>query len=942
MKTRVKIPILLLILIVIGLLSCTKTIQPEWPEITQETKPWTRWWWMGSAVDSSGITYNMEQLQKAGIGGVEVTAIYGTKGYEDRFIQFLSTEWMEMLGYTLNEANRLELGIDLANASGWPFGGQWIDENNACKNVQHKKYELKEGESLKEPIVFIQEPIARAVGHRIDISEIKEPISANNNLQVLALDQVRFKKQLPIQVVMAYGSQGNIIDLTEKVDSAGNLNWVAPEGSWQIYAVFLGWHGKMVERAGPGGEGNVIDHFSEKTLKKFLNHFDKAADKFDISGIRAFFNDSYEVDDARGEANWTPLFFEEFRQLRGYDLRNYLPALFGNDTDEINIRVRMDYRETISDLLLERFTKPWAKWAQSHNAAIRNQAHDSSGNILDLYAASGIPETEGTDPLGIKFASSAAHVTGKKLVSSETATWLGEHFTANLADLKQNIDRYFANGVNHIVYHGTPYSPEDAKWPGWMFYASTHLAPTNPLWDDFSAINEYVARCQSFLQNSKPANDILVYFPMYDFWAEEGRESLRHFEENARETPVKKIGDFLLENDYSFDFISEKQIEKLETNGDNIISSGNKYKTILIPECKYISLKVIEQLLSLAENGITIIFQNKLPETIPGLFDYENRKQFYEEWKKSIILNENEFRYGKGRFLVGDNLNELLAEVQISGEEFTKYGLWFTTMSRKEGRCYLISNWSKDKYEGWLNFNTVGKDAVLFDPANGRKGKAVIKNLSDKKTAVYFQLEKGETLILQFYNKSVKEEVFPFWEETGDSLKIDGDWEISFLKGGPALPEKMNLTELKPWSEIPGLEEFSGTASYKCSFKIPEISAKAFRLNLGEVYETAKVFLNGNEVAVLTGPVYYVDIPSESLEKENQLEVRISNLMANRIIGMEKRGEKYQDFYNINFSAKYRENLNKNGVFTTLGWNPLKSGLVGPVVLKPLINTNIQ
>ena len=318
---------------------------------------------------------------------------------------------------------------------------------------------------------------------------------------------------------------------------------------------------KMVERAGTGGEGNVIDHFSEKAAKKFLQVFDEQSEGMDLTGLRAFFNDSYEVDDARGESNWTPLFFQEFQEKRGYDLKQYLPALFGNDTEDKNMRVLCDFRETISDLLLDRFTIVWADWAKTHGAQIRNQAHGSPANILDLYEASDIPETEGVNPMRLKMATSAGHVSGKPLIACEAATWLNEHFLTSLSDAKQNFDRYLANGVNHIVYHGTPYSPQNDEWPGWMFYAAVHFAPTNPFWDDLKSLNNYVTNCQSFMQNSTPNNDILLYFPIYDTWSEKGRSMLPHFGKQV-ENLTKEISEMLLAKGYSFDYISDRQIKK--------------------------------------------------------------------------------------------------------------------------------------------------------------------------------------------------------------------------------------------------------------------------------------------------------------------------------------------------------------------------------------------
>ena len=226
----------------------------EWPAaVTNQTKPWTRWWWMGSIVNEHDLTIEMEKYAQVGLGGLEITPIYGVKGYEDRFIDYLTPAWMDMLVHTLNEGRRLDLGIDMATGNGWPFGGPWVGADDACRNVVFKTYELNKGQRLDETVTHVQKPMVRAVGRRMDISQLKEPISANGDLQTLALEQVRFEKPLPLQVLMAYGPAGRVLDLTGRVDEAGKLDWTASVGTWTLYAVYQGWHGKMVERAGPGG-----------------------------------------------------------------------------------------------------------------------------------------------------------------------------------------------------------------------------------------------------------------------------------------------------------------------------------------------------------------------------------------------------------------------------------------------------------------------------------------------------------------------------------------------------------------------------------------------------------------------------------------------------------------------------------------------------------------
>lgn len=539
--------------------ACTQN-EPQWPEITQENKPWTRWWWMGNAVNDNDLTRQMELLSDANLGGVEITPIYGVGGYEDQFIDYLSPEWMERLKHAVSEGKRLNIGIDMATGTGWPFGGPWVSENEASKRLYYKTYQVTGGQRIQEPITYSQDSYFRNIGYRIynlqrsletegkhpqetavhqqliaqnkpaEISDIRAPLSENENLQELAIEQVRFEKSLALEALMAYSETGNILDLTEQVDENGYLEWVPADGTWNLYALFGGWHGKTVERAAPGGEGFVIDHFSESALNSYLAAFDSAFAGHDIQSLRAFFNDSYEVDDAEGEANWTPDFLAEFEQRRGYDLRKYLPILLENDQTEIGKRVLTDYRETISDLLLEKFTKPWDSWAEKNGALIRNQAHGSPANILDLYAASDIPETEGTDIIRAKMASSAGNVSGKRLISAEAATWLNEHFQSSLSDVKRAVDRYFISGINHVFYHGTAYSPGAEEWPGWLFYAAVHFNDRNPFWNHFADFNQYVARVQSFLQSGQPNNDILIYYPIHDQWDEPGPGLLRHFE----------------------------------------------------------------------------------------------------------------------------------------------------------------------------------------------------------------------------------------------------------------------------------------------------------------------------------------------------------------------------------------------------------------------------
>lgn len=407
-------------------------------------KPWTFWWWMGSAVNDKDLLHSLQQFKQAGIGGVHIIPIYGVKGYEKQFQPFLGEKWMHSLAYTVAEAKKLGLGVDMTTGTGWPFGGPNVSEAQSAK-----KWEFKDGQFV-------------AVSTR-----------------------------------------------------------------------------QKVKRAAPGGQGFVADPFDKNLMGQYLMRFDSAFAGKNIP-LRGAYCDSYEV----YGANWTTNFLDEFKKRRGYDLRTVAKIFIDSARDQPTTLIKMDYQQTLSELLYDSF-KTWTDWAAKHHQLTRYQAHGSPGNILDLYALATIPETEAfgssnfkipglrvepdypaersgrPNPLMMKFASSEAGVSGKQLVSSETCTWLANHFKVSLSQAKPQVDELFAAGINHVFFHGTTYSPQDEKYPGWLFYASTNFGPTSHFYKEFPLLNKYIFNCQRILQTSKPDNDVLVYFPIQEVWADQ-------------------------------------------------------------------------------------------------------------------------------------------------------------------------------------------------------------------------------------------------------------------------------------------------------------------------------------------------------------------------------------------------------------------------------------
>jgi hypothetical protein len=920
--------------------------QLKWPSITNTTKPWTRWWWEGSAVTKNDLTWNLEQYQKAGLGGVEITPIYGIHGYENQFIKFLSPQWLDVFTHTLNESKRLELGVDLANATGWPFGGPWVKDENASKTVYYKTYSLNGGEQLKDAIEYKQEAWVRTANNMAaNVDTIKQPVYVNNNLQSLALDQIVYPGNLPLQTLMAYSDNGSVLDLTSKVDKNGKLNWIAPQGKWTLYALFAGLHGKMVERAAPGGEGYAIDHFSLKAATDYFKKFDEAFKGKDISYLRAFFNDSYEVDDARGQSNWTPDFFNEFKKRRGYDLKNYLPALFGKDNADKNARILFDYRSTIDELLLQHFTRQWKRWGATKGAMVRNQSHGSPANTLDLYDAVDIPETEGTDILRFKFATSAANVSGKPLASSESCTWLNEHFLSSWGDVKKAIDLYFLGGVNHIFYHGTEYSPKDAPWPGWLFYAAVHFQPTNPQWKDFGTLNKYITRVQSFLQKGKPDNDVLLYYPLVDRYSEPGRDLLQHFdgmERNFEGTNFEHVSKWMLENGYGFDFFSDRQLQKFNNTASSIQAGGNKYQVIFLPANKLIPNESFSKLMALAKNGATVLVYKSLPTDVPGWNDLDKRRKIFQSLIAQLSFKEDgkikRANIGKGVFLVGDDMNALMDAAKVRRENISEKGLSFVRRKNNDGTVYFIDNRTDKAMDEWVSLNVNANSVALFEPMFGKAGLAKWRRAGNG-IEVRLQLQPYESIIVQTYNVRMAANQFAYTKTFGSLTEINNKWTIEFLTGGPTLPPKLITDKLYSWSDLDTSEyqNFSGTARYTTNFEKPTDNAKAYLLSLGIVHETAEVFLNGKRLATLIGPNFQTMISSSDLKQNNQLEIVVANLMANRITYMDKNNLPWKIFYNTNMPARKRENVGKNGLFDASTWKPLPSGLLGPVTLAPVL-----
>jgi hypothetical protein len=939
----------------------------EWPAVTAATRPWTRWWWMGDAVADGDLERELSRLDEVGIGGVEITPIYGVEGEEHRNLDFLGPAWCDRLEHVVEEATRRGMGVDAVPGTGWHFGGPEVGFEEATMDFEAETTRLDGGNFAAD------------------------------------FDPKR------LQTVVAYAADGRSVELTEAVGDDGRLEWEPGEGSWRVVSV-TGRTSRDVKRATADRQGPMVSPYYPAAMRNYLGRFDRGFADYDGPPLRATFHDSFEFD-----AHWSPILLDAFEEQCGYRLQDHLPALLGEVEDDTGVageigaeteseeadgigvdgadeyvsRVRADYRRVLSRLYAATITE-WTRWNHRDGRLARFQAHCAPGNVLELYELADVPETEFINRtghvLGSKLASSAGHVSGSTLVSAETATWLDEHFTVTLARLKAHVDELFLAGVNHVVYHGTAYSPDDAPWPGWLFYAASQLNPRNPIWRDFDALNAYVARCQSVLQHGAPDADVLVYWPVEDVWhREEGFPSrmpiLRRdwFESYS----FGRVGRELRERGYSFDYVSDRQLRDADVEDGRVAVAGGTYETVVVPETDHAPLETVEALASLAEAGATVGFE-AFPGDVPGLGDLAARRERLATLREGLDFGDEgetdpagtdgvaAAHPGDGRVFVGD-VADALARTDARREPLVDDGeLQFVRRAFDGGSHYFLVNEGETRVERWVPLSVDADAVARLDPMTGEAaptarrarekraessageagvGEADADGAGGSGTEVYLQLEPGESVVLRaFDGGAVGGEVLDgeefgatsrgYWTD-GEPAAVEGPWTVEFVRGGPERPPGARMDELVPWTELGDLHErFGGTARYETTFDRPSgdddgasgdddgaSGGEGWWLDLGTVRDSATVWLNGEKLGTAVDAPFR--LPVDGLEDSNTLHVEVTNRAANRVRDLDRRDVDWKRFEDINFVDRDYE------PFDASGWDVRPAGLLGPVRLVP-------
>lgn len=898
----------------------------------KDYSPFVRWWWFGCNITQEELAFQLEEISKKGFGGVEIQSIYAPfkrdRRPKDEIIQFLSPKWLDLVEFAIKKAKELNLIVDMTFGNGWPFGGPYITKEMASSKLECFK--------------------VHHLGKSFLAKGLSKYLSQPNEL--VALIAVPKKKDRNNSIL----NTKEIIDIKPYIKN-GKIEWKKPQGKWVILGFFNGKTKQMVKRAAPGGEGFVLDHLNRDAFKIHADNFGGTLiNKFglDLGKLfNAFFCDSWEV----YNENWTRNFIPKFLEQKGYDLTPHIPDLSITSIlkkikqkitiNDETIRNNYDYRDVHASLIKEEFFKQFVEYCHSVNVKARVEPYVAPTDLLYAYGLLDILEIEGFGKHGIgstyyggvdpRLASSGAHVYKKDTVSCESFTWIGEHFSVSLEQLKQEADQIILHGINYIIYHGCPYSPRAEGNPGWVFYASVLANHNNTWWSYINELNSFITRCSYISRNSINVADWAVYLPYHDEWSD-------------KLGILKKLRLALRESGHftDFDYVNDERLlnEAKISNNRLLIGNGN-YLGLILWNVEYLPLHVALKIVKLADQGLNLILIGDIPHNAPGLNalqrgEPEKVKEIFENLKlkamDSINPSHNIFWY--------KNLNELdnLYKYKSIKPDFVatllnnqKAPVKYLHQRILDADLYFIVNESDESIELEVDIREQGS-LELWDPIDGSlfslKNEYPVKlclNRLESKWLVVKKTESKNKIISQ-----IKKEKNDSISESHE-IHLDQHWRITFQWPENAFPVEKSRqfiiedSTLFDWTSNKETRFFSGTATYEVRFSLADEDikhSKEMLLNLGKIHEIASISVNGTFIQNIWFGNRILDIKPYVKSGSNHLEIKITNLLLNKIIGFARNRIKWRrDYYFVNqHYLPFKPRIMKL----------LSSGLLGPVIIR--------
>ena len=894
-----------------------------------ESRGLTRWWWYGCAVKKEEIMVQLDEMLAAGIGGVEVQFVYPlvtdqaenqtTGGRKN--IEYFSPEFFEILDFTAKETAKRGMRFDLTLGSSWPFGGPFVPKELSAPVVY--PYSI----DVTGPQTFTYDFTTRIAGEIIGC----------------VMGKMEHSQMLP----------ETMVDLTDKLSVHELFDWPwgtvlknveIPEGDYKIVCFVSGSYRERVLLPTRGAEGWVIDHNRKDAAELF---FEQAGtpivEKLGRGAVGSFFCDSIEV----SGHNWTEIMYEEFEHRRGYSLKPYIYALWG-EVKGITDRIRYDFHKTYAELTVENFFQEMTDWCHKMGSTSRIQAHGTWGDVLLAYGAADIPEGETfskgdvytVNTVHRRLASSAGNLYHKPIISNESFTWLRfPRFIETLEHIKVAADAIFVDGMNQIVNHGFSYSPDNGE--DWPFYASSHICNRNTWWKFYHHIGNYIHRVSHFLQKGRTVAKVCIYLPQNDIWAENPLCDL-HMCMQLSERFEQDVIDGIAKAGYWFDYINDEALGRFEEYD---------YDVLILLETTRLPVETAEHIRRFAEAGKKVICAGNVPVKSCGLMQAEEKDTRVKEIMEKLLSEGKLLPTADKRETLIRKLQELaVPDLQISeGPE----NIGYIHKKTDDGDIYFVSNMSRNEYVTMLKWQSSGTLALVVDPLTLQQKEI----LQSEENSVQVRIEPFQSLLLLLENEeqgrgdtlSCTSKSMQCVSHIDELLKTEKELVVTRTRDISQnwvfrIPQKSfekKMPKLQCWNEIAELTYYCGTGIYEKNIEVSmeELENQKIFFRLEQLYTCARVFVNEICVGDIIKYPYGLEIGDSLCVGENHIRVEVTGLLINRYLDPEFQVDMYQGTlsegwpYFNNVVNKFRERRIGNWREVSKVKEPFPSGICGEVSL---------
>ncbi|MGH9723193.1 MAG: glycosyl hydrolase [Bryobacteraceae bacterium] len=690
-----------------------------------------------------------------------------------------------------------------------------------------------------------------------------------------------------------------------------------------------------LRRAYRGARGSggayVLDHYDRSAIDNYLHTVgDRLMQAFGTRRPNAVFCDSLEV----FASDWTPDLLDEFRKRRGYDLKPHLPALVA-DVGPRTADIRHDWGKTLTELLEDRFLTPMRDWAMKNRTKFRIQGYGIPPAVVSSNSFAGIPEGEGSQwriVRASRWAASASHLYGRPVASSETWTWLHSPvFRATPLDLKAEADLHFLQGVNQLIGHGWPYTPEGEEYPGWRFYAAGVFNDKNPWWIAMPDLARYLQRVSHMLRQGKAANDVALYLPNSDAWSSFTAGHV-HMIDILRERVGAQAMGQILDAGYGLDFFDDRTL-------DPVLRLG--YRVIVLPGVERMPLATIRRLEEFAGRGGILVATKRTPSTAPGLMTSESDRAEVREISRRLFEGATaRARLAPEESALGRTLNSLLAPDMGLSAATSEIG--FVHRTTDFGEIYFVANVGNTSKNLRATFRVTGREPEWWDATTGAITPVAVLDWANGATTIALDLAPYESRVLVFARRSGPFAAPPAMRPIGRPVDISTGWKVTFASGG----SPVQMDTLRSWTDDEHTRFYSGTAAYEKEVTVPpELIRPDTRIALdfgegravaetrrtngmrawldGPVREAAVVYVNGRRAGSVWRPPYKVDVTPMLKPGANQVRIVVANLAVNHMAGRAPPDYRLlHPRYGARFEAQDMDRI-----------EPVASGLLGPIRL---------